>query len=160
MKYLVKIVQKAGNGGMVFGAIFLAVALLVMVATIIYRLFRGVIPGSYEMVGLFVGINVTFALPFTALSKRHVTVNIFLSRFPERLQNILGSITSLIELAFWAVVAWATLGVILDRWTNEATLDIQLPMLPFRSIWFIGLIIFCLVLFLDVVDALRKGLKK
>jgi TRAP-type C4-dicarboxylate transport system permease small subunit len=112
------------------------------------------------MVGLFVGINVTFALPFTALSKRHVTVNIFLSRFPKRLQHILGGITSFIELAFWAVVAWTTLGVIMERWTNEATLDIQLPMLPFRSIWFIGLIIFCLVLFLDVIDALRKGVKK
>ena len=84
MKYFETIVRKASEYGMVFGAIFLAIALLVMVANIIYRLFSGVIPGSYEMVSLFVGINVTFALPFTAISKRHVTVNIFLTRFPER----------------------------------------------------------------------------
>ena len=55
MKYFETIVRKASEYGMVFGAIFLAIALLVMVANIIYRLFSGVIPGSYEMVSLFVG---------------------------------------------------------------------------------------------------------
>lgn len=160
MYYLKKFVDSSGKGGMVVGSIFLAVAMVIMVANIIFRFFGGLIPGTYEMIGLFVGITVSFCLPFTALAKRHVVVNIFTSRFPPRAQDILQGAMSLIELLFWGVVAWMTFEVISERWLNEATMDLELPMLPFRIFWFIGLIIFCAVLLLNVINAFRGEVKE
>lgn len=160
MRYLEKFVNKSGGGGMVVGSIFLAAAMLVMVLNILLRPFGEVFPGAYELVGLFVGVTVTFCLPFTALAKRHVAVNVFTSRFPQRIQDILQGLTSLAEFTFWVVVAWMTYDVITTRWLNEATLDLEIPMLPFRIFWFIGLIIFCSILLLDVIKAFREGAKK
>jgi len=160
MRYLEKFVNKSGSGGMVVGSISLAVAMLVMVINILLRPFGQVFPGAYEVVGLFVGITVSFCLPFTALAKRHVAVNVFTSRFPQRIQDILQGFTSLIEFIFWFVVGWMTYRIITIRWVNEATLDLEMPMLPFRILWFIGLIIFCSILLLDILKAFLGEGKK
>lgn len=155
MSYLGKLVVKSGSGGMVVGSISLAVAMIVMITNILLRSFGEVLPGTYEMVGLFVGITVSFCLPYTALAKRHVAVNIFTSRFPKRIQDLFQGFTTLVEFIFWVVVAWMTYGVITTRWLNETTLDLGMPMLPFRIFWLIGLVVFCSVLLMDVIKAFR-----
>jgi TRAP-type C4-dicarboxylate transport system permease small subunit len=160
MDYLAKIVSRAGSGGMLIGVAFLLAAMMVMVANIGYRFFGGVITGTYEMVGIFVGVTITFALAYAALWERHVTVNILLNRFTQRTQAVLKIFVSLIGLAFWAAIAWTSLGVIAERWTAESTLDHRITYLPFRFLWIAGLVIFCLVFVVDIRDALRRLVRK
>jgi TRAP-type C4-dicarboxylate transport system permease small subunit len=160
MDYFANIVRRAGSGGMLIGVAFLLAAMMIMVANIGYRFFGGVITGTYEMVGIFTGVTITFALAYAALWDRHVTVNILLNRFTQPTQAILKIFVSLIGLAFWAAVAWTSLGVLTERWIAESTLDLRIPYLPFRFLWIAGLIIFCLVFVVDIRAAVRRLVRK
>ena len=160
MDYFANIVRRAGSGGMLIGLTFLLVAMMIMVANIMYRFFGGVITGTYEMVGIFVGVTISFALSYAALSNRHVTVNILLNRFTQRTQAILKIFVSLIGLGFWAAVTWTSLGVLTARWTAESTLDLRIPFWPFRCLWIAGLILFCLALSVDIREAMRRLVRK
>ena len=48
MDYFANIVRRAGSGGMLIGVAFLLVAMIIMVANIMYRFFGGVITGTYD----------------------------------------------------------------------------------------------------------------
>ena len=55
-------------------------------ADVLLRLFRFPIPGTYEMVGFFGAVFVSFSLAKTSLEKGHIAVDFFVNRFPEKMR--------------------------------------------------------------------------
>jgi TRAP-type C4-dicarboxylate transport system permease small subunit len=152
--------RRIGSGGMAIGAAFLTAMMVLIVANVIYRLFGHVIPGSYEMSELMIVVAAAFALGYAAIHGSHVVVKIVVTRFSQRWQAILTVIMSLISIATWAIIAWATADVLSKRWLTEVTDLLDIPYLPFRIILVVGLVFLCLIYVTDLVSALRQVTKK
>ena len=145
---------------MALGAVFLTGMMVLIVANVIYRLSGHVIAGSYELSELMIVVTAAFALGYAALKKSHVVVKILVSRFSPRAQAILEALMSLISLGTWAVIAWAGVLILSEKWLKEETELLSVPFLPFRFVFLFGLSLLCLVYLIDLFKALRQAVKK
>ena len=160
MSIFATIVRKVGGKAMIISGIFLLGMMLLTVASVLCRPFGTVIAGSYELIETLIIIVVAGALGYTELEKGHVTVKIVVSRFSMRLQGIFQSFIYLIGVGLWVIIAWASVGILSDRWLNEDTDILSVPILPFRFIWVFGLALFCLVLLIDFLRAINQAVRK
>jgi TRAP-type C4-dicarboxylate transport system permease small subunit len=155
MDTIAGIIQRIGKAGAAIGAVTLLAVMLLIVSNIVYRFFGGVIAGTYELIGPLVVVTAVFALVYTALTQSHIVIKILTSRFPRRIQAIVQSIIGLIGLGLWALIAWGSIGLMIQKAANgEATYLLHVPILPFRIMWELGLILFCLVLLVDLIKSL------
>jgi TRAP-type C4-dicarboxylate transport system permease small subunit len=134
--------------------------MVLIVANIAYRTSGHVIKGSYELSELMIVVTASFALGFAAIHKSHVDVKIVVAKFPERLQTILEAIISFLAMGTWAIVAWASSRILLDRWLTEESEMLLIPFWPFRFVLLIGLILISLVYLIDMILALKKAVRK
>lgn len=155
-----KIIRRIGGGGVSIASVFLMAMAILIVSNIIYRFFGGAILVTYELVELFAGIAAALALGYTTLAKRHVVINILLSRFSQRTQTILGIFTGIIGLGFWALITWGSIDVLSKKGIMEVTLNNGIPLFPFRSLWVIALLFFSLILLTDIINSLHGLVKK
>ena len=160
MEYFAYIVRRITGIGVALGAAFLVGMMVLIVANIIYRLTGHVITGSYELSELLIVVTVALALGYAAVQKSHVVVKILVSRFPQRWQAILEAFTSFLSMGTWAVIAWASSLIFLDRWLTEESEMLLVPFLPFRLVLLFGLILISLVYLIYMFMALRKAVMK
>lgn len=160
MQRLNNIIRRIAGGGVLIASIFLLAMMVLIVSNIIYRFFGGVIVVTYEYVELFAGMAAALALGYTALVKRHVVINILISRFSERIKIILGIFTGIIGLGFWIVLTRGSIEILLQRGIKEVTLNNAIPLFPFRSLWVLALIFFCFILLTELINWLYRLVKK
>ena len=160
MDYFVRLVRRTTGWGMAFGAAFLTGMMVLVVANIVTRLFRHIIPGSYEISTLMIVVAVAFALGYAGVQKSHVVVKIMVDRLSPRWQWIIEILTSLISLVTWAIITWASSTVLAQRWLTEVTDLLDVPYLPFRIIFVAGLALLCLVYATNLVIALKRAVIK
>ena len=151
MNLFEKVIYNASRWGVVASGAFLVAIMVAIVLDIILRLARIPVIGSYEITQLLIVVTVAFALPYTALKKGHVVVDLLVSRLRERSLLISSTITIFLSLVIWGLVVWASIGVLEEKWTREASFTLQIPYLPFRFAWVIGLTLFCLIYLLEVI---------
>jgi TRAP-type C4-dicarboxylate transport system permease small subunit len=149
-----------GGWGMIASATFLILMVVMVVASVIYRMCGHVIVGSYELTELFTVVAVAFALGYATLEKRDVIIDILIPKIPQRTRTILEAVMSLISLGTWAVIVWAGIGFMIQTWLTEDTPMLEVPYLPFRFVWVFGLLFLCLVYLLGFFTAWRKAVKK
>lgn len=145
---------------MALGAAFLVGMMVLITAGVISRRAGNVIQGTYELSELMIVVTAAFALGYAALEKRHIVIKVIVERFPRRAQAILEAVMSFISLATWAMIAWTGFLILSKRWLNEASEYLSVPYLPFRLIFFLGLVLVCSVYLIDMVRALRQAGKK
>lgn len=160
MNRFADIIRRVTVLGTGLGAAFLAGIMVLIVASIIVRLFGRVIPGSYELIELMIVVTVAFALAYTGLKQGHVTVNIIVSRFPQRVQDIVAGFTCLISLGIWGVMAWAAYKIAVEKGILEVTEYFLVPYIPFRFVFALGLLLLSLAFLIDMYNALKRGLKR
>lgn len=146
-------------GGFLSG-IFLIAAMLLLMSNIVGRITHTVIPGSYELFEMLMVVPVSFALFYAAKEKYHVVVELIVSLFPPKLAAVSEMAASLLSLAIWALIAWASTTVAYENGIKEATEILELPYLPFRIVWIFFLLLFCLTCILDFYQAYRRWCEK
>ena len=156
MDRFTNIIGRIVRGGTIAGSIFLLVVVLIIVINVIIRFFGHMIPGHYELVSLITVISVAFSLSYTAIHKGHIAMKILVSRLTERNQIILGAFTTVVSIAVWAAIAWASITVIQDKMLKEVSNMLLIPYLPFRCVWVFGLILYCLVMVTDLFMTKRR----
>ena len=150
MDRFTNIIGRIVRGGTIGGSIFLLVVVLIIVTNVVIRFFGHMIPGHYELVSLITVISIAFSLSYTAIHKGHIAMNIVVSRLSKRNQIILGAFTTVVSIAVWAAITWASITVIQDKMLKEVSNMLLIPYLPFRCVWVLGLILYCLVLVTDL----------
>jgi TRAP-type C4-dicarboxylate transport system permease small subunit len=160
MDAIMRIMRRILSVGVALGGSFLVGMMLLIVANIIYRTTGHVITGSYELSELMIVVTASFALGFAAFHKSHVDVKIVVSKFPERVQTVIEIIISFLAMGTWAIIAYASTIVLMDRWHTEESEMLLIPFFPFRLVLFIGLILVSLIYLMDMISALRKMVKK
>ena len=156
MEIFASIVQRVTKVGTVAAGIFLVGAMLLVVTGVIVRFFNIAIVGSYELMQLMIAVTIAFALVYTALRKGHVVVKIITSRFPTRIGAIVGIVVSFLSLAIWGLMSWATAQFVYEKGLREVSETLEVPYLPFRVVFILGLLLFSLSYISDIFEELKK----
>jgi TRAP-type C4-dicarboxylate transport system permease small subunit len=147
MDFFEKLIHRSVAYGTNTGAVFLIAIMFVICANVIFRIFGRVIPGTYELVEIMVVVVAGFALSDTEIHHRQTTVDMVTTRLPRRIKLWLENVCHGIGLVYWAVIAWASVGITLDKAAKGETTDLlKISVIPFRVIWVIGLILICVVI--------------
>jgi len=155
----INVFRKISNIGARVGSYFLVGIMILVVASIVIRPFGRAIPGSYELIELLIVVTVAFAFAYTMVKQGHISVSFLVSRFKPRVQAIIASFIWFLSLGIWGLISWANTGLMLDKWSRERSLFLEVPFLPFRFVWVFGLLLFCLALAIEVYNAVKESMK-
>lgn len=151
-----RIVQRVTGGGAVAAGVFLLGAMLLVVTSVTARFFNIAITGSIELMQLMIAVTIAFALVYTALRKGHVVVKIIVSRFSVRTGAIVGIAVSFLSLAIWGLMSGATAQLVYEMGLRELSETLEIPYLPFRVVFILGLLLFSLSYISDIFEELKK----
>lgn len=116
---------------------------------------------SFELTELMMVVVICFGLAQTGVLKDHISVEMLVSRFSERLQNIINSITSLVSVGVLSLVTWQSFvqaKMLYEDGLTSAVLYI--PIFPFHIVAGLGFAVFTLVLLGDFFNSLSEAVKK
>lgn len=116
------------------------------------------IPGSMELSSYLLAIFILLGVAYTHQVKGHVRVTMLVSRLPERIAQILEIITTLLSLFIIAVMTWQGWVVGMEERTVSDML--RIPQFPFRLLVSVTGFFLCLELILDLIDSLKKLLRR
>ncbi len=133
--------------GIVFGLIFLGLSIVVSVETVMRKVFNMSLQGADELGGYALALGATLAFTVALIGRAHVRVDVFLVRFPKRLQTWLNWLSAVLLMGFavlMALLAWDTL---LDsaNYQSVSQTPWATPMVYPQSLWMIALGIFALL---------------
>lgn len=138
------------------------VAMMVLTtADVIGRSFRRPIPGTFEIIGFLCVVVVAFAIAYTQILRGHISVEIVVSRLPQRAQGIIGSIMCLLGLSLFILLAWQSIGLARDVWVSGWVSPTEkIPFFPFIYGIALACVPICLVLLVEFLKSLAKAVRK
>ena len=146
----------------IVGAIVLAIMMFLVAADVTLRyIFNSPIRGSVELVELMMIVVVFLAVAYTASQKGHVSIELVVSRFPQRVQAILDVFTSLLSLGFIVLVIWRSIVRGHTMWADHhVTIVLSIPIFPFLYIIAFGCALLVIVLFANILESLARAVNK
>lgn len=130
-------------------------------ADVILRLFRMPIPGTYEIVSFMGAVAVSFAVAHTSVEKGHVAVSLVVQLLPERAQAVIESIIAALGMILFALIAWQSVLYGLDcQSSGEVSLTLQLPFYPIIYGVALAAGVVCLVLLVDLLNAITSARRR
>jgi TRAP-type C4-dicarboxylate transport system permease small subunit len=130
----------------VFGTIFVVLAFVITVETLVRKLFNFSLQGADELGGYALAIGSTIAFALAIVGRNHIRVDVFHDRFPRRLKALLNwlSIVLLAGLAtLFVIVSWRVLVESLE-YRSTAQTPWATPLIYPQSLWYAGLVLFML----------------
>ena len=144
------------------GIAFLMLLTLLITADVLLRaFFKRPILGTNELSEFMMIIVVYLAVAYTQHRKSHVSVDLVITRFPQRTRDIIDSFTYLLSLTICSLITWrsfADVGRLLD--INRVSDVLNVPIAPFLLVMAVGFFLFSVVLLIDFLHALGKAIKK
>lgn len=130
--------------GTLFGLVFLGLAGVVTVETVMRKLFNVSLQGADELGGYALAVGATLGFSLALLGRAHIRVDVFHDRLPRVLQLALNwlSVVSLAALAL--LMAWLAWFVIQDTrdYQSVAQTPWATPLVYPQTAWLIGLMVF------------------
>jgi TRAP-type C4-dicarboxylate transport system permease small subunit len=145
------------NRAMVWVAGFFMIAMVVLTCSDVFlRLVWVPIRGSVELVAYFSAIVTAFALGFTQMRKGHTSVDVVVNLFSDRVKRVLGSVNSLICMAFFAIAAWRIAKWSTTIWNaGEVSETLRIIFYPFSYGVALGCAVLSLVFLTELLRSLR-----
>ena len=131
----------------VFGAIFVVLAVVVTVETLVRKLFNFSLQGADELGGYSLAIGSTIAFALAVAGRNHIRVDVFHEHFPRGLKAFLNwlSIVLLAGVAtLFVIVSWRVLMESLE-YRSTAQTPWATPLIYPQSLWYAGLVLFMLM---------------
>jgi len=133
--------------------------MLLTCADVVMRLFGRPIPGTYELVGYFGAMIVAFALAWTSVERGHISVELLVDRLPARPRAIVEGAGHLASCVLFGLIAWQSQVYAMDLLENgEVSLTLGIPTWPFVFSLTAGCGMLALILLLDALRQLKRGL--
>lgn len=123
--------------------------------------FNRPIMGSFELTEYMMSIVISLGLAYCAMLKGHVNVDFVISRFSERTQTIINSITSLVALIIFFLISWQCIEQTKILKSSGLTSPILfIPTFPFLAALAFGCALTCLVFLTQFLDFLIRAARK
>ena len=144
------------------GGAFLAVMMFLTTSDVAMRYFFDMpISGAFDLTEYMMAIVFAFGLPYCAVERGHIRVDILMERLSEKAQTIVTAVTTPIGLGLFALVAWQTFRYILiQQESNIVSSVLLIPRYPFVAVLFVGYACFAIVLVADVLKLIGQVIKK
>jgi TRAP-type C4-dicarboxylate transport system permease small subunit len=147
------------------GGLGMSTVILLMIFTVGESLLRNIfnyaIAGTHELVEFTMAVLVFFALAYTQIEKRHVSIDLLYNKLSPTVQRILESLTSLASLGIFILMTWQTILYGLEmRENHTVSPTLNIPLYPILFIIAFGIGLLCLVLAANFVNSLDKGREK
>lgn len=134
--------------------------LLLVVVSIIARMFGKPISGSYDYVGFILALTVSLSLAHCAFKKGHTQVDMFVNRLFSRTAAVVDSCTGLLSLAFFSVVTWQCLSLAGDiRRAGEVSMTALAVFYPYIYGMAFGCGLLTLAIFFELLGSIGKAVK-
>jgi len=131
----------------VFGSIFLGLAVVVTIETLVRKLFNVSLQGADELGGYALAVGSTLSFSLALMGRAHIRVDVFHDRFPQRAQAVLNWLSTVSMAAFGAFIAWVAFKVIGDtlQYGSTAQTPWATPLIWPQGVWYAGLVVFALL---------------
>lgn len=137
----------------------LGIMMMVTVADVFMRyVFNRPITGTKEISEFLLVIVVFLALAWCAVARKHVKVDLLMSRFSMRTQLIVDTITLLAVLGIYVIITWQSF--LESTEVDTITSIIKLPHSPLYWIMTLGFAIFCLAIISLVIENVIEASKR
>ena len=143
------------------GAALIGAALMVTIDVLLRDLFLVTLGGADEISGYIFAVSTAFAFPYAVLHRANVRIDALYIPLNARIRSVL----DLVALAGMAVFffpltwrIWLMLSESYKFWTKSIT-PLQTPLAIPQTLWFGGMVVFCLTLLLVFVIALVRLLR-
>ena len=138
---------------------FLILLMMITVIDVFLRyFFNSPITGTTEISQLMMIIIVFPALGWAAIDRVHIRVDLLIRLFPNRPKAIVNSITLLITLGIYIIIAWRSF--LESAVVNRQTSLINLPYAPFYWLMSVSLAVFCLAILTLIIEEIGKAVKR
>ncbi len=133
----------------IFGAIFLALSVLVTVEVIARKFFGIALEGSFELGGYALAVGSTLAFTLALFGRNHIRIDILHDRMPAPVRAALNLMSLLLMAAFAGLLGYLSVGVITDTLDYRSTAQTSwaTPLIYPQSVWLAGQMIFMVVSF-------------
>lgn len=157
-----RVVSPISGGLHSVGVTILGAMMFLTFADVLLRyVFNRPITGSYELTEFMMAILITFGIAYCGAKKGHVTVDVIVSRFPQRVQAIIDSITCLLGLFLFSLITWQCVVFVKDKLEAGLTSGtLYIAVFPFVGVVALGSAVFCLVLLTHLVEFLSQAVEK
>ncbi len=133
--------------------------MLLTCADVVMRFFDRPIPGTYELVGYFGTVIVAFSLAYTAVEKGHIAVELLVDHLPARPRSVIEGAGYLVSAGLFGLIAWQSQVYARDLMeTGEVSLTLGIPTWPFVFGITVGCGMIAVVLLLDGLRQIKRGL--
>jgi TRAP-type C4-dicarboxylate transport system permease small subunit len=135
------------------------VVLLLVIDVFMRSTFNRTLPGTVELVELFMVVVVFMAVAYASLGNANVAVELLYSKLPTRTQEILDSFTSLLGALIFGFVSWGMGKRLLENLFSVTPLEtsmLRIPWFPFLFIACFGSVLLCLELVIKFIHSLMK----
>jgi TRAP-type C4-dicarboxylate transport system permease small subunit len=129
-----------------FGAIFVALSVVVSVETLTRKLFNYSIQGADELGGYALAAGSVIAFSLALIGRNHIRVDVFHERFPRRLKAALNWLSVVLLAALAVLVVLVSWGVLQEsaEYRSTAQTPWATPLIYPQSIWYAGWVLFML----------------
>lgn len=127
--------------------VILALVFLIILDIVLRRFFNSPLTFSFEIVQISLSVIVFSCIAYTTSIDRHVSIDVFISRFSPGAQKIINHVMDVLCALFFGLLGWRNIvqGIrILDRGTMTGILEI--PFYPFYFFMACCSIIACLTI--------------
>ena len=136
-----------------------AMFLLIAINILLRKLWKPIF-GTYDYACFLSAIVVAFAMAHCAVQKGHTQVDLFVARFSQRAQGIIGSITGILSLGLFSLITWQCILLANDiRRAGEVSMTALLPFYPYIYAVAFGCALLSLVILVDFMKSLVKAVK-
>jgi TRAP-type C4-dicarboxylate transport system permease small subunit len=130
-----------------FGAIFVALSVVVSVETLARKVFNYSIQGADELGGYALAAGSVIAFSLALIGRNHIRVDVFHERFPRRMQAWLNALSYVLLAVLAVLLAVVAFKVVTDTLAYRSTAPTpwQTPLIWPQSVWYAGLVVFALL---------------
>lgn len=149
-----KIVNRIASG------VLFCMMLLTIADVFLRKVFSQSILGTVEVTEFMMVILLFFAVTQTEILNGHVRVDLIMSRFGERTQTLVDTITQLVCFLLFGLFTWSTLVYAAKmRASGEVSQDLWLPVYPFIYVVALGCALLALSLLIKSFMAYMRMIK-
>jgi len=153
-----RIVDYVSRGLCYLGAFALFLMTVLTSVDVIGRyFFRSPIPGGTEITEAMMVVIAFPALAWCAAKRKHVEVEILMTRFSKKVQAITGIITMFAILVLYIFVTWQSFVYSMNVTTVASLL--RFPLSPFYWVLTAGFAVLCLVVLTQLIESIVKAVK-
>lgn len=141
-------------------AALLVIVFLIVADVTLRYVFNAPILGSLDLTTLMLAVIIFSGVAYTAHVKRHVTVDVVVSKLGPRVSAVIDSITGIMAAVLLGLIIWSSLlQANVLRIQTAVTEQLRIPLFPFELFLVFGFGLLLLVVLGDLGDCIKRAVQ-